>query len=110
MLAGDIPNAVRSLQRATAVLPVDPQALADLATAAERAGRLAQAREALVSEAALVGDTSPPRARAQRALRVAALSERLGDRTATLAWLERAAAAAPDDRAIAARLAALKAS
>lgn len=108
LLAGDIPNAVRSLQRATAVLPVDPQALADLATAAERAGRLAQARDALVSEAALVGDTSPPRARAQRALRVAALSERLGDRTAALAWLERAAAAAPDDRAIAARLAAFK--
>ncbi len=108
LLAGDVSPALRSLQRATATLPVDPQALADLATAAERAGRLTQARDALITEAALAGDSTPPRARTLRALRVASLSERLGDRSVALVWLERAATASPDDKAIAARLAALR--
>jgi hypothetical protein len=55
------------------------------------------------------GDATPARTRAARAARIAALSQRLGDRPTAVTWLERALAAAPDDRALAARLAELKA-
>jgi hypothetical protein len=41
-------------------------------------------------------------------MRIAALAERLGDKAQAVAWLERAAAAVPDDRAIAARLASVR--
>jgi Flp pilus assembly protein TadD len=101
---GDAGAALRALQQATAILPVDPQALGDLAIAAQRTGRLSVARSALVRQAALAGDTETPRVRAERAARIATLHERLGDRAGAAHWLGRALAATPDDRALAARL------
>jgi predicted Zn-dependent protease len=108
LLAGEPVQAMRTLQQATATLPVDVAGLRDLATAAERAGRIGVAREALIEEATLLGDGVPARDRAGRAARIATLSQRLGDRDATRAWLERAVAAAPDDRTLAIRLASLE--
>jgi tetratricopeptide (TPR) repeat protein len=108
LLAGDHVGAIRSLLVATSSLPVDPRALADLAHAAERLGRFTLARNALVQEAALLGDAAPARDRADRASRIAALALRLGERAQALAWLARAQTAMPDDRTIAARIDRLK--
>jgi len=53
LLSGDIGGAFRSLQQASAQLPVEPRTLTDLADAATRLGRQAVAREARVRYAAL---------------------------------------------------------
>lgn len=104
LLAGDTVGAFRSLQQATAALPVQTSALADLAAAAERLGRHAAARDALIKEATLLGERGSPRLRADRAVRIANVSQRMGDRQAEVDWLERALAATPDDRSLATRL------
>jgi tetratricopeptide (TPR) repeat protein len=82
LLAGDLPGAVRSLQQATATLPVDPRAFGDLSIAAERLQRWSLAHEALVRQVALSGEDTPARLRAERAARLARLSERLGKEAA----------------------------
>ncbi|MGE3844468.1 MAG: tetratricopeptide repeat protein [Vicinamibacterales bacterium] len=46
LLSGDVSGAFRSLQQASAQLPIEPRTLADLAEAASRLGRKAAAREA----------------------------------------------------------------
>lgn len=93
---GDLRRAVASLERATATLPVDPDAYALLGDAAERAGRLAVARDALVQASALAGDADA-RSATRRAWKIGVLSARLDDPRAAAYWLERAAASVPDD-------------
>jgi len=93
---GDLRRAIASLEQATGTLPVDPSAYALLGEAAERAGRLAVARDALVHAAALAGDVDA-RSATRRAWKIGELSARLDDPRAAEHWLERAAATVPDD-------------
>jgi tetratricopeptide (TPR) repeat protein len=93
---GDLRRAIASLEQATTTLPVDPDAYALLGDAAERAGRLAVARDALVHAAALSGDADA-RSATRRAWKIGVLSARLDDPRAAEHWLERAAASVPDD-------------
>ena len=68
---------------------------------AERLGRLDDARVDLIKYTALAGqDPEFP----TRALRIAALSNRLNDPATAVTWLTRAAASAPDDGRITAAL------
>lgn len=62
LLSGDVTGAFRSLQQAAALLPVEPRTLADLASAADRLGRTAAARNARVRYAALTMPVAPARA------------------------------------------------
>jgi tetratricopeptide (TPR) repeat protein len=107
--AGDARGALRSLQGATTRLPLVVEDLTDLAAAAERLGRLRLARDTLARVAALSGDSESASVRANRFVHLARLSDRLHDRAATVAWLERALAATPGDRALATELAAIRA-
>jgi tetratricopeptide (TPR) repeat protein len=102
LLADDqLPAADRVLTRAMTLLPVDPQAFLESATVAERLGRLDDARVDLIKYTALAGqDPEFP----TRALRIAALSNRLNDPATAVTWLTRAAASAPDDGRITAAL------
>jgi tetratricopeptide (TPR) repeat protein len=109
LLSGDHAGALRSLQQATSALPVDPRALGDLATAAERLGRVSVARDALVKQDVLVGQAAAPRTRVDRAIRIANLCERQGDLAGAVTWLQHAAALDLDDHRLAARIARLKA-
>ena len=82
------------LQQATERFPVDPTAFADLAMVAEQLKHYDTARTALMSYNALVGDDSDfPR----RALKIGVLSLTVNDPATAVAWLTRAAAAAPED-------------
>ena len=93
---GDLRRAIGSLEQAIATLPVDPDAYTLLGDAAERLGRLAVAREALVHAAALSGDADA-RSATRRAWKIGVLSARLDDPRSAEHWLERAAATVPDD-------------
>lgn len=101
---GDLRRSMASLELATATLPVDPDAYALLGEAAERAGRLTVARDALVHAAALAGDADA-RSATRRACKIGVLSARLDDRRAAKHWLERAAASVPDDPQLIAQVA-----
>jgi tetratricopeptide (TPR) repeat protein len=89
-LAGDVAGAERILREATATSPVDLEAFAFLADAAEQQGDLAEARDALINLEALQGDTASADARTGRARRIGALSLRAGDATTAADYLARA--------------------
>jgi tetratricopeptide (TPR) repeat protein len=88
MRNGDLGAAQRVLRQATARLPVYPPAYLDLAMVAGRAGRLQEARDALVSYAGLVDESVPL---AQVATEIAGYSIRLGQPQLAVRWIDRAA-------------------
>ena len=87
LLSDDIAGAERVLRQATTKRPVDEEAYRHLADATGRAGRIQDARDALVHYAALIGDTRP---RAASWAQIAAYSIRLGDPQLALEWIDRA--------------------
>jgi len=102
LLAGRFDEALSVLREVTSHLPVEPLAFERLATAAERAGGIAEAREALVRYAALASDEHD---RARAAARVADLSLRLREPAVAAAWFDRALVVSPQDGALLSRLA-----
>jgi tetratricopeptide (TPR) repeat protein len=92
--AGQADIAERILQQATLRYPVDPTAFLFYATAAERQNDLEIARQALVDYAALVPDDPEL---VPHATRIATLSLRLEEVDTAIEWLERAAAASPEE-------------
>lgn len=90
LLTGDNAAAERSFRQATSRLPVEPAALLQLSLAAERAGHLATARDALARYTALSSDGLPT---PDRALHLGELSMRLNEPAAAAAWFSSAAAA-----------------
>lgn len=93
---GQFERAEQALRRATEQFPVEPAAFLEYANVAERLGRRADARSALLRYDALIEDDP---ARPARALRVAALSLDLGEIGPAEEWLKRAAAMPLDDDA-----------
>ncbi len=89
-------------QQATERYPVDPAAFAEYAAVAEKHNHLAEARDALIAYHGLVGDDA---GFAARALKIGQLSLRLNEETIALPWLQRAAAATPNDIRVLAALA-----
>ena len=87
LLAGDIGAAERTLKQATAQFPIEPAALLQLATVAERAGHAGTARDALMRYTALSGDGIPP---PERAMHLGDLSVRLNEPAAAVAWYTKA--------------------
>jgi tetratricopeptide (TPR) repeat protein len=87
LLAGDVDTAERYLRQSVARLPAPPEAYRYLGTAAERLGRIEQARDALLRYATLVGDATPL---ADVSVRIADFSLRLDDPYSALYWLDRA--------------------
>jgi tetratricopeptide (TPR) repeat protein len=102
LLAGDTERALPVLRSAAARLPADPVIFERLATAAERAGQLTEARDALARYLSLVDDE---KAHAAAANRLAAWSLRLGQPADAARWLERLWQLAPRDDTVPARLA-----
>jgi tetratricopeptide (TPR) repeat protein len=98
-LAGDISAAERILQEAIATSPVDPEAYAFLADAAERNGHPMVARDALMDLDVLQGDTVSGRERGERARRIGALSLAANDVRTAATFLAQALDTAPDDPA-----------
>src|SRR5262249_1115152 len=86
--------AERILQQATERFPLDPDSFQLFSTAAERQNHLDAARAALMRHFALVGDQAES---TTEATRIGALSLRLNDVGTAIEWLQRAAAAKPDD-------------
>jgi tetratricopeptide (TPR) repeat protein len=99
LLAGDPEPAERLLQQASSRLPVDEQAFAYLAEAAERLGHADLARRALISYRALAAEDAPSVARVASPARIAGLAARAGDWPEAASWYRRAvtggAASAP---------------
>jgi predicted Zn-dependent protease len=87
-LVGDVAQSERLLKDAVLTSPVDPEAYAFLADSAERLGHHAAARDALLSLAALQGDTAPNYERLRRARRIGALSLLAGDPEKAVEQLE----------------------
>jgi Flp pilus assembly protein TadD len=85
--SGDLTAAQRFLRQATTRLPVYPGAYLNLAVVSERAGRLQEARDALVNYAVLVDEAVPI---AEVATQIAAYSIRLGQPQLAIRWLDRA--------------------
>jgi tetratricopeptide (TPR) repeat protein len=102
LLSGDAAGALPVLREATAQLPVDPLAYETLATAAERADRLPEAKDALERVRVLARDA---RAEAAVCARIAGLALQLKDPADALRWLERAMRVAPGDATLLPRLA-----
>jgi len=96
-LSGNTIDAERILRDAVATSPVDPEAFAFLADAAERLGHDVTARDALVNLDALEGDTASADERRHRAIRIGDLSIRSGDFKLAAAHLARAVDAQADD-------------
>jgi tetratricopeptide (TPR) repeat protein len=100
--AGDLDAAERTLQQATLRYPIDPEALALYASAAERQNHLHAARAAWMQYGALLPvDTDV----VSRATRIAGLSLRLNQPDVAATWLRRAQSASPNDLHVAAALA-----
>ncbi|HVW06220.1 MAG TPA: tetratricopeptide repeat protein [Vicinamibacterales bacterium] len=78
-LSGDAAGAERLLHEAVATPPIDPEAFAFLADAAERASHPDVARDALLSLDVLEGDLASTDTRAHRARRIGALALAAGD-------------------------------
>jgi predicted Zn-dependent protease len=93
---------LRILRDSTRQLPVEENAYLHLADAAQRLGRAAEARRALLSYITLTDDD---RQIAASASRIAELSLRLRDAPAAVRWLSRAIRLHPDDAMLHARLA-----
>jgi tetratricopeptide (TPR) repeat protein len=102
LLSGRYDEALSVLREVTTHLPVDPIAFERLGTAAERAGALAEAREALARYAALADDEQ---GRATAAQRVAEISLRLKEPAVAAAWFDRALVATPQDATLLSKLA-----
>ncbi|HSK10994.1 MAG TPA: tetratricopeptide repeat protein [Vicinamibacterales bacterium] len=83
LLAGEHAAAERAFRQATTRLPVEPAALLELSLAAERAGHLATAREALVRYTAISSDGLPT---LDRALHLGDLSLRLNEPAEAVKW------------------------
>jgi tetratricopeptide (TPR) repeat protein len=98
-LSGDTAGAERILQEALSTSPIDEEAFAFLADAAERAGHPAVARAALVDLDALQGDTVSAEQRGFRARRMGALSLGIGDVTSAVRFLSQAIDTTPPDAA-----------
>jgi tetratricopeptide (TPR) repeat protein len=86
-LRGDRDAAERALRQAVEILPVRADAFARLATLAARSGRPADAREALIRYATLVGDSE---SLAAVATQIATHSIALGEPLFALRWIDRA--------------------
>jgi tetratricopeptide (TPR) repeat protein len=102
LLSGNAAGALPALRAAIAQLPVDPAAYEALATAAESADRLLEAKDALERLRLLARDE---RADAALCGRIAALALRLKDPGDAVRWLDRAVRATPHDAALLPRLA-----
>ena len=89
-LSGDATAAERILRDAVATAPVDLEAYAFLADAAERLGHHRDGRDALINLDVLQGDTAPPDVRVARARRIGALSLRANDARTALPYLTQA--------------------
>jgi tetratricopeptide (TPR) repeat protein len=100
---GQAAAAEAALKQAIGRFPVEPAACLAYAAAAERAGQLDAARQALVDYGALAGEEP---GFAERAARIARLSLRLNDAPTAVRWLQRASAASPSDVDLLAALAA----
>jgi tetratricopeptide (TPR) repeat protein len=109
LLSGDVARAEPTLRQAAARRPVEPSAFLHLADAAERLGRHADARDALLDYHALAGDDPDARRRRAFAVRVADLSAKLGDHQVALGWYERAVDGGAGDPALLVRYAAAQA-
>jgi tetratricopeptide (TPR) repeat protein len=104
VMKGDAQLAELVLSQAVTRYPLDTEAFAALADAAERAGHPAVARDALINDAKLSGANEATARRVARARRIGELSARLQDYKTAVEWLGRAAAAAPNDPVVAAQL------
>jgi tetratricopeptide (TPR) repeat protein len=100
--AGQTDSAERTLRQATERYPIEPTALLFYATAAERQNHLESARQALIAYGALVADDPEY---VLRASRIATLSLRLNDVATAIEWLQKTAAASPNDVRLLASLA-----
>lgn len=89
-LSGDATAAERILRDAVATAPVDLEAYAFFADAAERLGHHRDARDALINLDVLQGDTAAAEVRAARARRIGALSLKANDARTALPWLAQA--------------------
>jgi Tfp pilus assembly protein PilF len=87
MLAGDRQAAERSLRQAVAKLPVPPEAYLQLARVTAGAGRIQDARDALLNYATLIGDEKPL---TTVATEIADYSVRLGEPALAVRWFDRA--------------------
>jgi tetratricopeptide (TPR) repeat protein len=96
-LAGDPARAVVVLRDAVSRRPVASEAFGYLADAAERLGQPAEAHDALASLGALLGDTTSPGDRAERARRMGMLSLRAGEPRRAALELSDAVSAGHDD-------------
>jgi len=96
-LSNNYVEAERILREAVATTPVDLEAFAFLADAAERLGHDVIARDALVNLDVLEGDTAPRTIRLERARRIADLSLRSGDARIAVQYLSSALDMQPDD-------------
>ena len=91
--AGQTKEALRALREAGGKLPVAPDTLLDLSHAAERAGRLREARDALLQYTTLLAGGPAP---AAVTARIGQLSWRVRDTPTAVVWLRRAAAQTTD--------------
>jgi tetratricopeptide (TPR) repeat protein len=98
-LSGDAHGAVRILQEALATSPIDPEAFAFLADAAERAGAPLVARAALADLDAIQGDTAAADVRGVRARRMGVLSLDGGEPRAAARYLTQAVGSTTPDAA-----------
>ncbi|HXW03812.1 MAG TPA: tetratricopeptide repeat protein [Vicinamibacterales bacterium] len=105
LLVPDAIEAEAMLRRASEMKPVDPLAFFLLAEAAERRGRAAVARQALLDYRALAGEERDARRRAAMAARIADLSLRANDPSAAVGWYQRALSAGGADPDLLVRLA-----
>jgi len=96
-LAGDPAASERTLIEAVATSPVASEAFEYLADAAERLTHLAAARDALVSQDALEGDTASSAVRSARARRIGVLALKSGGPQQAADYLEQAIAAGDSD-------------
>lgn len=96
-LAGKDVEAERTLLDAVATSPVDPEAFAFLADAAERLGHIPAARDALMNLDVLDGDNAPAAVRVDRARRIGELSMRLNEPRIAAPYLSRVVDARPED-------------
>jgi tetratricopeptide (TPR) repeat protein len=102
-LSGDLTAAEQILRDAVRTSPVDPEAFAFLADAAEAARHHGHARDALLSLDAIEGDTAAPAIRAARAVRIATLALAADDPATALRVLDSAASGTTDARSLALR-------
>lgn len=98
-LSGDATAAERILRDAVETTPVDLEAYAFFADAAERLGHHRDARDALINLDALQGDTASSEIRTARARRIGALSLGANDARTALPWLVQAVSGGRADAA-----------